>query len=90
MVYFFTSFRIHNLKKFDNTGEDLEDLISIDQNLDILNEREQEVIKGRFGLEHGGKERRLLLRSFSQSGKSALANCELAVSQQLFLKLKLV
>ncbi|NOU85424.1 hypothetical protein GC102_06475 [Paenibacillus sp. LMG 31460] len=25
----FTSFRVHNLKKFDNTGEDLEDLISI-------------------------------------------------------------
>lgn len=27
------------------------------QNLDILDEREQEVIKGRFGLEHGGEER---------------------------------
>ncbi|WP_372814925.1 sigma factor, partial [Paenibacillus sp.] len=24
-----TSVRVHNLKKFDNTGEDLEDLISI-------------------------------------------------------------
>jgi RNA polymerase sporulation-specific sigma factor len=24
-----TSYRVHNLKKFDNTGEDLEDLISI-------------------------------------------------------------
>ncbi|MEF2964999.1 RNA polymerase sporulation sigma factor SigK [Paenibacillus sp. M1] len=27
------------------------------RNLDILDEREQEVIKGRFGLEHGGEER---------------------------------
>ncbi|WP_246362305.1 hypothetical protein [Paenibacillus alba] len=26
---FFTLLRVHNLKKFDNTGEDLEDLISI-------------------------------------------------------------
>ncbi|MEK5439623.1 MULTISPECIES: RNA polymerase sporulation sigma factor SigK [Paenibacillus] len=26
---FFTSYRVHNLKKFDNTGEDMEDLISI-------------------------------------------------------------
>ncbi|WP_234541248.1 RNA polymerase sporulation sigma factor SigK [Paenibacillus pseudetheri] len=25
----FTSYRVHNLKKFDNTGEDMEDLISI-------------------------------------------------------------
>ncbi|WP_303047898.1 sigma factor, partial [Paenibacillus odorifer] len=24
-----TSYRVHNLKKFDNTGEDMEDLISI-------------------------------------------------------------
>lgn len=29
MVYFFTSHRVYNLKKFDNTGEDMEDLISI-------------------------------------------------------------
>ncbi len=28
------------------------------QNLDTLEAREQEVIKGRFGLEHGGEERR--------------------------------
>lgn len=27
------------------------------QTLDILDEREQEVIKGRFGLEHGGEKR---------------------------------
>jgi RNA polymerase sporulation-specific sigma factor len=26
---FFTLLRVHNVKKFDNTGEDLEDLISI-------------------------------------------------------------
>ncbi|MEK4063281.1 sigma factor [Paenibacillus sp. FSL H3-0321] len=26
---FLTSYRVHNLKKFDNTGEDMEDLISI-------------------------------------------------------------
>jgi RNA polymerase sporulation-specific sigma factor len=28
-VHIFTLLRVHNLKKFDNTGEDLEDLISI-------------------------------------------------------------
>ncbi len=87
-----TSLRVHNLKKFDNTGEDLEDLISIGtdkegneitlidilgseaddvvekvqlkiekskiyQNLEILDEREKEVVVGRFGLEVGGEER---------------------------------
>ncbi|WP_262362652.1 sigma-70 family RNA polymerase sigma factor [Paenibacillus antibioticophila] len=31
--------------------------LSFFENLDILDEREQEVIKGRFGLEHGGEER---------------------------------
>jgi hypothetical protein len=25
----FTSYRVHNLEKFDNTGEDMEDLVSI-------------------------------------------------------------
>jgi RNA polymerase sporulation-specific sigma factor len=140
----FTSFRVHIVKKFDNTGEDLEDLISIGtiglikaiesfspnkgtklatfaarcieneilmhlrslkktrkdvslhdpigtdkegneitlidilgteaddvvdkvqlkiekskiyKNLDILDDREKEVVMGRFGLEHGGEER---------------------------------
>ncbi|WP_156113212.1 sigma-70 family RNA polymerase sigma factor [Paenibacillus sp. FSL H7-0737] len=28
-LFFLTSHRVHNLKKFDNTGEDMEDLISI-------------------------------------------------------------
>ena len=63
----------HIVKKFDNTGEDLEDLISIGTiglikaiesfqtgkgtKLATLDEREKEVVIGRFGLEAGGEER---------------------------------
>ncbi|MBD3921716.1 hypothetical protein H8B09_23320 [Paenibacillus sp. PR3] len=43
-----TSYRVHNVKS---------SIIPIYKNLDILDDREKEVVVGRFGLIDGGEER---------------------------------